>query len=222
MNMARKAFLDTLVEEELLASTGLPGCRGYRDLEGIQVFPANQDTQELRVTKEILDHLDLQPMLAALALQSKDYLVTQVPVDYRALAVTREHRDSLDCLASQGLEVMVQVVVLQGSLELTGQREKRVTQAYQALALKDFLAHLASQAHLDLLDHRAHLAWSKAPASSIPSGPSGPKAQLELPPLAFLDSPGCLDPEELQVQLVSKASEVTLVTANAKEEAHQV
>lgn len=55
---------------------------------------------------------------------------------------------------------LFQVVVLQVSQEIVGQREKRAMQASQALALKDFLAHLASPAHLDLLDHRAHLVCS--------------------------------------------------------------
>lgn len=50
-----------------------------------------------------------------------------------------------------------QVVVPRVSQESLGLREKRGTQACQALALKDFLAHLASPAHLDLLDLRAHL-----------------------------------------------------------------
>lgn len=142
-------------------------------------------------------------MLAAVALQSKDKQVTQAPADARGLAVTRELQDSLDYQASQGLEVLAQVVVPRVSQESVGQREKRVTQACQALALKDFPAHLASPAHLDLLDHRAHLALLK---------PAAP---------AFLDSLGCLEPEELQVQVVSKATEVTLVTAHAKEEAPQ-
>lgn len=40
----------------------------------------------------------------------QDKQVTQVPADARGLAVTRELQDSLDYQASQGLEVLAQVM----------------------------------------------------------------------------------------------------------------
>lgn len=130
--------------------------------------------------------------------------MTQVLVASPVLPVTRDLQDYQDHQANQELQVLVQVVVApQVFQEPWARRERKVTRAYQAMALKDSPALLGSPDPPALLDLRA--------LQVLP----------QVYPLLYLDSLGHLDPEERRVTQDTKASEVILVTVPALVEASQ-
>lgn len=70
-----------------------------RDTEVIQAILDNQDTLDLRETRETLDHQGLLLLLIIWALLFKDYLVNQVFLVFLVPPVTRDFQDYQDHLA---------------------------------------------------------------------------------------------------------------------------
>lgn len=141
----------------LLVLTGLPDLQEDRDSQEVQGSPANQATEDLRVTRENRGLPDPRSTLMHKGCLFKEHQVTTASTASLANQGTRELQGFQDNQDDQATPSAMVAEAAQGSLVHRGLRERGVTQADRAMVLRANQEDKAYQEPLDHPDHQADL-----------------------------------------------------------------